>query len=156
MYDLHCYNNAGLLKPSFAIYLAMVFGVKNLLLIFIPFFGSLKGGGGLDYLYDYVNLKFLWLDAITLLLWIALLTRSHNQIKMFRVIWLNGRGLLLFVISIGIIESIMSNFIFQKSYQHNFDLKVFYLIFIQSILVLNLITSKYVKDLFMDWDKAKH
>ena len=156
MYDLHCYNNSGLLKPSFATYLAMLVGVKNLILIFLPFFGSLKGGGGLDYLYAYVNFKFLWLDAITVLLWVALLTRTHNQMKTFRLIWLNGRGLLLFVITISVIELIASNFLFQKSYLVKFDLKVFYLIFIHLILILYLLTSKYVKDLFMDWDKAKH
>ncbi|QEP44712.1 DUF2919 family protein [Ectothiorhodospiraceae bacterium BW-2] len=96
LYGFNAYDEHFNLKVPIAIRFAILFGIKNLFLIFLAFNPSQRlSGSGIGLFKDIVNPWILFSDlfaAIVLLSWIK---RDIKAGELWRKLWLHGRELLL-------------------------------------------------------------
>lgn len=156
-YSPEDYNKHLCLKPSFGLYLTLVFGIKDFLLIILPVLASFKSKStSLDYLADLVQPEMFIADLIVLVVWLALFNRNPNSKAVWKNIWPKGR--LMLIVAYGIHAAIllveqMYAFNAVTNWQRALDLKIIYLLIINLIFLANLLTSQRIKDTFADWPK---
>jgi len=152
------YDKFFCLKPSFGLYLALVFGIKDFLLVILPAFASFKSNStSLDYLAGLVQPEMFIADLIVILVWLALLNRSPNAKVVWKNIW--SKGQLMLIVAFGIHAAILLveqlyAFNAVANWQRALDLKLVYLLIINLIFIANLSTSQRIKDTFADWPKG--
>lgn len=157
MYTPDDYDRYSSLKPSFGLYLTLFFGIKNVLLILIPFVASIKRKvQHLDYLQDLVQPVMLVSDVIVLIVVIALIKRNPESNVFWKGVWQNGRLLInvaliyqLVMLGIQVLIEIGTD----RYIQINTVMPMFYFMFITLLFILNLNTSKRIKDTFLDWPR---
>jgi len=158
-YSPEDYDKYFCLKPSFGLYLTLVFGIKDFLLIILPALASFKSNStSLDYLAGLVQPEMFIADLIVILVWLALLNRSPNAKVVWKNIW--SKGQLMLIVAFGIhaamllVEQLYA-FNGVTNWQRGLDLKLIYLLVINLIFLANLLTSKRIKDTFADWPKKE-
>jgi len=159
IYDPSAYDKNLCLKPSFGLYLTLVFGIKDFLLIILPALASFKSKStNLDYLADLVQPEMFLADLVVIVVWLALLNRNPYAKVVWRNIWHKGR--LILIVAFGIhaamllVEQLYA-FNGVTNWQRGLDLKLIYLLVINLIFLANLLTSKRIKDTFADWPKKE-
>ena len=158
-YDPSAYDKNLCLKPSFGLYLTLVFGIKDFLLIILPALASFKSKStSLDYLADLVQPEMFLADLIVIVVWLALFNRNADSKAVWINIWSKGR--LMLIVAFGIHAAIL--FVEQlyafnavANWQRGLDLKLVYLLLINLIFLANLLTSQRIKDTFADWPKKE-
>jgi len=157
-YSPEDYNKYFCLKPSFGLYLTLVFGIKDFLLIILPALASFKSNStSLDYLAGLVQPEMFIADLIVILVWLALLNRSPNAKVVWKNIW--SKGQLMLIVAFGIHAAILLveqlyAFNAVANWQRGWDLKIIYLLVINLIFLANLLTSQRIKDTFTEWPKG--
>ena len=158
-YSPEDYDKYFCLKPSFGLYLTLVFGIKDFLLIILPALASFKSNStSLDYLAGLVQPEMFIADLIVILVWLALLNRSPNAKVVWKNIW--SKGQLMLIVAFGIHAAILLveqlyAFNAVANWQRGWDLKIIYLLVINLIFLANLLTSQRIKDTFADWPKKE-
>ena len=136
-------------------YVAMVFGIKDLLLIFFSILSSLFGlFSSLKYLNSFTRAEMLVPDFIVLLIWIALINRSPNaKFSGWKKIWINGRGLMFAAFLMQIALLLIAHL---EDFQ---DLRINLIVIFEVILCVfflgYLFVSPRVKGVFSDWPELK-
>ena len=159
IYDPNAYTKELCLKPSFGLYLTLVFGVKDFLLVILPVLASFKSKStSLDYLADLVQPEMFIADLIVIVVWLALFNRNPDSKAVWKNIWSKGR--LMLIVAFGIHAAILlveQLYAFNASanWQRALDLKIIYLLVINLIFLANLLTSQRIKDTFADWPKKE-
>ena len=157
-YDPSAYDKNLCLKPSFGLYLTLVFGIKDFLLIILPALASFKSKStSLDYLTDLVQPEMFIADLMVVVVWLALFNRNPDSKVVWENIWSKGR--LMLILAFGIHAAIL---LVEQLYalnavanwQRALDLKLVYLLIINLIFIANLSTSQRIKDTFADWPKG--
>jgi len=157
-YSPEDYDKFFCLKPSFGLYLALIFGIKDFLLVILPAFASFKSNStSLDYLAGLVQPEMFIADLIVILVWLALLNRSPNAKVVWKNIW--SKGQLMLIVAFGIHAAILLveqlyAFNAVANWQRGWDLKIIYLLVINLIFLANLLTSQRIKDTFTEWPKG--
>jgi len=157
-YSPEDYDKYFCLKPSFGLYLTLVFGIKDFLLIILPALASFKSNStSLDYLAGLVQPEMFIADLIVILVWLALLNRSPNAKVVWKNIW--SKGQLMLIVAFGIHAAILLveqlyAFNAVANWQRGWDLKIIYLLVINLIFLANLLTSQRIKDTFTEWPKG--
>ena len=158
-YDPSAYDKNLCLKPSFGLYFALIFGIKDFLLVILPAFASFKSNStSLDYLADLVQPEMFLADLIVILVWLALLNRDPNAKVLWRNVWSKGRLLLILAFSLhaAVLLGERLYAINQVvNWQRALDLKLVYMFIINLIFLANLLTSQRIKDTFADWPKRE-
>ena len=158
-YSPEDYDKCLCLKPSFGLYLTLVFGIKDLLLVILPALASFKSKStSLDYLADLVQPEMFIADLIVLVVWLALFNRNPDSKAVWKNIWSKGR--LMLIVAFGIHAAIllveqMYAFNAVANWQRALDLKIIYLLAINLIFLANLLTSQRIKDTFADWPQKE-
>jgi len=158
-YDPSAYDKNICLKPSFGLYLTLVFGIKDFLLVILPALASFKSKStSLDYLADLVQPEMFIADLMVIVVWLALFNRSPDSKFVWKTIWSKGR--LMLIVAFGIHAAILlveQIYAFNKvaNWQRALDLKIIYLLVINLIFLANLLTSQRIKDTFADWPKKE-
>jgi len=143
------------LKPSFGLYLALVFGIKDFLLIILPILASFKSKStSLDYLAELVQPEMLIADLIVIVVWLALFNRNPESKVIWKNIWSKGR--LMLIVAFGLHAAILLVEQFyglnaSANWQRGLDLKVVYLFIVNIIFLVNLLTSQRIRETFADW-----
>ena len=156
-YSPEDYDKYLCLKPSFGLYLTLVFGIKDFLLVVLPALASFKSKSTtLDYLADLVQPEMFIADFIVIVVWLALFKRNPYSKAVWKNIWSKGR--LMLILAFGIHASILLveqlyAFNAVANFQRGLDLKIVYLLIINLIFLANLLTSQRIKDTFSDWPK---
>jgi len=145
------------LKPSFALYLTLVFGVKDFLLVILPTLASFKSKAtNLDYLASLVQPEMFITDMMVIAVWLALFNRNPDSNLLWKKIWLQGR--LMLIAAFGLHALIL---LFEQLYvlytlanwQRAIDIKMLYLLVVDAIFLANLLTSERISDTFPEWPK---
>ena len=159
IYDPSAYDKNLCLKPSFGLYLTLVFGIKDFLLIILPALASFKSKStSLDYLADLVQPEMFLADLMVILVWLALLNRDPNAKVLWRNVWSKGRLLLILAFSLhaAVLLGEQLYAINQVvNWQRALDIKLVYMLIINLIFLGNLLTSQRIKDTFADWPKRE-
>ena len=159
IYDPSAYDKNLCLKPSFGLYLTLVFGIKDFLLIILPALASFKSKStNLDYLADLVQPEMFLADLMVILVWLALLNRDPNAKVLWRNVWSKGRLLLILAFSLhaAVLLGEQLYAINQVvNWQRALDIKLVYMLIINLIFLGNLLTSQRIKDTFADWPKRE-
>ena len=158
-YDPSAYDKNLCLKPSFGLYLTLVFGIKDFLLIILPALASFKSRStSLNYLADLVQPEMFITDLIVIVVWLALFNRNPDSKPVWKNIWSKGR--LMLIVAFGIHAAILLGEQLYAlnavaNWQRALDLKLVYLFVISLIFLANLLTSQRIKDTFADWPKKE-
>ena len=158
-FDPSAYDKNLCLKPSFGLYLTLVFGIKDFLLIILPALASFKSKStSLDYLADLVQPEMFITDLLVIVVWLALFNRNADSKAVWNNIWSKGR--LMLIVAFGIHAAILlveQMYVFNAvaNWQRALDLKIIYLLVINLIFLANLLTSQRIKDTFADWPKKE-
>ena len=158
-YSPEDYDKFFCLKPSFSLYLALIFGIKDFLLVILPAFASFKSNStSLDYLAGLVQPEMFIADLMVIVVWLALFKRNPDSKVVWKNIWSKGR--LMLIVAFGIHAAIllveqMYAFNAVANWQRALDLKIIYLLAINLIFLANLLTSQRIKDTFADWPQKE-
>ena len=158
-YSPEDYDKYLCLKPSFGLYLTLVFGIKDFLFVILPSLASFKSKStSLDYMADLVQPEMFIADLIVIVVWLALFNRNADSKAVWENIWSKGR--LMLIVAFGIHASILlveqlNALNAVANWQRGLDLKLIYLLIINLIFLANLITSQRIKDTFADWPKKE-
>ena len=158
-YSPEDYDKFFCLKPSFGLYLALIFGIKDFLLVILPAFASFKSNStSLDYLAGLVQPEMFIADLMVIVVWLALFKRNPDSKVVWKNIWSKGR--LMLVVAFGVHVAILLveqlyAFNAVANWQRALDLKLVYLLIINLIFIANLSTSQRIKDTFADWPKKE-
>ena len=158
-YDPAAYDKNLCLKPSFGLYLTLVFGIKDFLLVILPALASFKSKStSLDYLANLVQPEMFIADLIVIVVWLALFNRNPDSKAVWKNIWSKGR--LMLIVAFGIHAAILlveQLYAFNgvSNWQRGLDLKLVYLLIINLIFLANLLTSQRIKDTFADWPRKE-
>jgi len=158
-YSPEDYDKFFCLKPSFGLYLALIFGIKDFLLVILPAFASFKSNStSLDYLAGLVQPEMFIADLMVIVVWLALFKRNPDSKVVWKNIWLKGRLILVVAFSVHVaillVEQLYA-FNAVANWQRALDLKLVYLLIINLIFIANLSTSQRIKDTFADWPKRE-
>ena len=158
-YSPEHYDKFFCLKPSFGLYLALIFGIKDFLLVILPAFASFKSNStSLDYLAGLVQPEMFIADLMVIVVWLALFKRNPDSKVVWKNIWLKGRLILVVAFSVHVaillVEQLYA-FNAVANWQRALDLKLVYLLIINLIFIANLSTSQRIKDTFEEWPVAK-
>ena len=158
-YSPEDYDKFFCLKPSFGLYFALIFGIKDFLLVILPAFASFKSNStSLDYLVGLVQPEMFIADLMVIVVWLALFKRNPDSKVVWKNIWSKGR--LMLVVAFGVHVAILLveqlyAFNAVANWQRALDLKLVYLLIINLIFIANLSTSQRIKDTFADWPKKE-
>ena len=145
------------LKPSLGLYLTLVFGVKDFLLVILPALASIKSKGtSLDYLTGLVQPEMFITDMMVIVVWLALFNRNPDSKVLWRKIWLQGRLMLIVAFSLHalilLFEQLYALYTL-ANWQRAINIKILYLLVVDAIFLVNLLTSERIADTFSDWPK---
>ena len=147
------------LKPSFGLFVILVLGVKDLLLVVIPPLAQFKSKStALDYLSELVQPEMFLADLAVLIVWMALINRNPEASHFWRRIWLSGRtilaGAFLFqAIVLGleiVIDLEPKSFVLRR-----IDMPLVATLAVVIGCVIGVLFSQRIKDTFKDWPEKK-
>ena len=159
VYDPSDYDKSLCLKPSFGLYLTLIYGIKDFLLVILPALASFKSKStSLDYLAGLVQPEMFVSDLIVIALWMALFNRNTEAKKIWQKIWSKGRVLLIAALGIQAIILLLEQLyliVDVFNWQRALDVYLISLFVINFIFLVNLFTSRRIKDVFLDWPQKK-
>jgi len=147
------------LKPSFELYIIMVFGIKDFLLVLIPAIASFKTKStSLDYLSDLVQPEMFIADIMVIFVWLALINRRKGQNRIWMRIWNKGRMILALSYSVQAVIlaiEIYMNVANVSSWMKAIDFRLASLLALTLFFLSTLLRNKRIKKTFLDWPEQK-
>lgn len=147
-YDFLRYNRHHVLRPGSGVILILCFLIKDVFLIGIVGASLLRGGGSESTeLRNLIHPVFFFSSLPALAIFYALGMRQPSAGKLVRLIWKNGRYLILAAASL---------YVFLLSHIHRYDLSKFgildgIVIGLNVLIVGYVFTSPFIKDLFSEF-----
>ena len=147
------------LKPSFGLFVILVLGVKDLLLVVIPPLAQFKSKStALDYLSELVQPEMFLADLAVLIVLMALVNRRPESKQYWRRIWLSGRAILIGAFSFQAIVlafEILSDLESKSFVLRRLDMPLVATFAVVIGCVMAVLSSQRIKDTFKDWPDKK-
>jgi len=160
MYTPDDYDRHSCLKPSVGLYVAILFSMKDVVLIIVEALSKLKAKGGpnrLEYFEQLVQPEMIIVNLLALLLLVSFMKRKPTEQGVWKKISSNGRKILLIALSLhfvilGIEQAISINEVYR--WDKGISVQLIYMMFIDILFIAYVSTSQRIKDVFADWPKA--
>ena len=160
MYTPDDYDKHSCLKPSVGLYVAILFSMKDTVLIIVEALSKLKAKGGpnrLEYFEDLVQPEMILVNIIGLLLFVSFMKREPKEQGFWKKVSKNGRLLLVAALSLHlVILGIEQHVAISEAYRWNkgISISIFYMMLIDIIFIAYVATSQRIKDVFQEWPTA--
>ena len=161
MYTPDDYDKHSCLKPSLGLYIAILFSMKDVVLIIVEALSQLKAKGGpnrLEYFQDLVQPEMIIVNIIGLLLFMSFMKREPKEQGFWKKISENGRLLLIFALSLHLaILGVEQALQMSEAYRwyKGINMSLIYMMFVDLIFILYAASSQRVRDTFADWPNRK-
>jgi len=161
MYTPDDYDEYSCLKPSKGLYIAILFAMKDVVLIIVEALSKLKAKGGtnrLEYFEQLVQPEMVVVNMLALLLFISLMKRKPTEQGLWKKISINGRKILLIALILHLVilglEQVVSISEAYRWYK-GISTPLFYMMFIDILFIAYVFTSQRIKDTFKEWPELK-
>jgi hypothetical protein len=161
MYTPDDYDKHSCLKPSVGLYVAILYSMKDVVLIIVEALSKLKAKGGpnrLEYFEDLVQPEMILVNIIGLLLFVSIIKREPKEQGIWKKIFTNGQSLLIAALSLHLIILGIEQFLqMSEAYRWSkgVSMPLIYMMFVDAIFILYVASSQRVKDTFTDWPKMQ-
>jgi len=162
MYTPDDYDKYSCLKPSVGLYIAILFSMKDIVLIIVEAVSKLKAKGGsnrLEYFADLVQPEMILVNIIGLLLFVSIIKREPKEQGIWKKISTNGRSLLIAALSLHLVILGIEQFLqMSEAYRWSkgVNMPLIYMMLIDLIFILYAGSSSRVRDVFADWPEIKY
>ena len=160
MYTPDDYDENSCLKPSKGLYIAILFAMKDVVLIIVEALSKLKAKGGpnrLEYFEQLVQPEMILVNILAVLLFVALMKRKPTEQGFWKKISTNGRKILLVALGLHLMILAFEQYIsIREAYRWDKGVSapILYLMFVDALFISYVATSQRIKDVFADWPKA--
>jgi len=160
MYTPDDYDENSCLKPTKGLYIAILFAMKDVVLIIVEALSKLKAKGGpnrLEYFEQLVQPEMILVNILAVLLFVALMKRKPTEQGFWKKISANGRMILLVALGLHLMILGVEQYIaISEAYRWDKGVStpILYMMFIDALFIAYLATSQRIKDVFADWPKA--
>jgi len=157
MYTPDDYDEYSCLKPTAGLYVAILFAMKDVVLIIVEALSKLKAKGGpnrLDYFEQLVQPEMVIVNILALLIFISFMKRKPTEQGFWKKISANGRMALLVALSLHLMILGFEQYIsISEAYRWDKGVStpILYMMFIDVIFIAYVATSQRIKDVFADW-----
>ena len=157
MYTPDDYDEYSCLKPTMGIYLAILFAMKDVVLIIVEALSKLKAKGGpnrLDYFEQLVQPEMVIVNILSLLVFITFMKRKPTEQGFWKKISAKGRMILLVALGLHIVILGVEQYVsISDAYRWDkgISLPILYMMFIDALFIAYVATSQRLKDVFADW-----
>ena len=157
MYTPDDYDEYSCLKPSKGLYIAILFAMKDVVLIIVEALSKLKAKGGpnrLDYFEQLVQPEMVIVNILALLVFITFMKRKPTEQGIWKKISANGRMVLLVALGLHLMILGLEQYIsISEAYRWDKGVSapILYIMFIDVIFIAYVATSQRIKDVFADW-----
>lgn len=157
MYTPDDYDEYSCLKPTMGIYLAILFAMKDVVLIIVEALSKLKAKGGpnrLDYFEQLVQPEMVIVNILALLVFITFMKRKPTEQGIWKKISANGRIILLAALGLHLMILGVEQYIsISEAYRWDKGVStpILYTMFIDVLIIAYVATSQRIKDVFADW-----
>ena len=145
------------LKPGIGLYLAVLFAMKDIVLIIIEALSKLKAKGAannLAYFDQLIQPEMILVNILALLVFVSLIKRKPEEQGFWKKISVNGRIILLAAMGIHLLILGIEQYIaVSEAYRWDkgFSAPILYMMFIDALFIAYVATSQRIKDVFADW-----
>jgi len=151
------YDQYSCLKPSKGLYFAILFAMKDVVLIIVEALSKLKAKGGpnrLDYFDQLIQPEMILVNILSLLVFVSLIKRKPEEQGFWKKISVKGRIILLVAMALHLLILAFEQYIaISEAYRWDKGVStpILYMMFIDALFIAYLATSQRVKDVFSDW-----
>jgi len=161
MYTPDDYDEYSCLKPSLGLYIAILFAMKDVVLIIVEALSKLKAKGSphrLEYFEQLVQPEMIIVNILALLLFISLMKRKPTEQGLWKKISTHGQKVLLVALGLhlvilGIEQAISINDAYR--WDKGVSTPLLYMMFVDFLFITYVATSQRLKDVFSDWPDKK-
>jgi len=162
MYTPDDYDEYSCLKPSLGIYFAIIFLMKDVVLIILEALSkiAIKGGpaNSLAYFKDLVQPEMILVNIIGLLLFLSFKKRVPQEQGFWKKISSKGKFLMMMAFSLHLaILGIEQYLQMSEAYRWSkgISLPLVIMIIVDAIFLSYVATARRIKDVFSDWPEAE-
>ena len=157
MYTPDDYDEYSCLKPTAGLYVAILFAMKDVVLIIVEALSKLKAKGGpnrLDYFEQLVQPEMVIVNILALLIFISFMKRKPTEQGFWKKISASGRMILLVALGLHLMILGVEQYIsISEAYRWDKGVStpILYMMFIDALIIAYVATSQRIKDVFADW-----
>ena len=157
MYTPDDYDEYSCLKPTMGIYLAILYAMKDVVLIIVEALSKLKAKGGpnrLDYFEQLVQPEMVIVNILALLVFITFMKRKPTEQGFWKKISANGRMVLLVALGLHLMILGVEQYIsISEAYRWDkgVSTSILYMMFIDALFIAYVATSQRIEDVFKEW-----
>jgi len=145
------------LKPGMGLYLAILFAMKDIVLIIIEALSKLKAKGGtnsLAYFDQLIQPEMIIVNILGLLVFVSLIKRKPEEQGIWKKVFINGRitllaALGLHLVILGIQQAISIGDAYR--WDKGISTPLLYMLFVDLLFIAYVASSQRIKDVFSDW-----
>lgn len=157
MYTPDDYDEYSCLKPSVGLYIAILFAMKDVVLIIVEALSKLKAKGGpnrLEYFEQLVQPEMIIVNILALLLFVSFMKRKPAEQGLWKKISARGQKILilafgLHLIILGIEQAISISNAYR--WDKGISTPLVYMMFVDILFIAYVSTSQRIKDVFANW-----
>ena len=159
MYTPDDYDEYSCLKPNLGLYIAILFAMKDVVLIIVEALSKLKAKGGpnrLEYFEQLVQPEMILVNILAVLLFVALMKRKPTEQGFWKKISAHGQKILILALGLHLvilgIEQVIS---ISDAYRWDKGIStpLMYMMFVDILFIAYVVTSQRIKDVFGDWPR---
>ena len=157
MYTPDDYDEYSCLKPSLGLYIAILFSMKDVVLIIVEALSKLKAKGGpnrLEYFEQLIQPEMIIVNIMALLVFVSFMKRRPTEQGFWKKVSAHGQNILLLALGLHLIILGIEQF-FSISDAYRWDkgisMPLFYMMFVDILFIAYVSTSQRIKDVFADW-----
>ena len=145
------------LKPGIGIYVAILYAMKDVVLIVVEALSKLKAKGGtnsLAYFEQLIQPEMILVNILALLVFVSLIKRKPEEQGFWKKISVNGRIILLAAMGIHLLILGIEQYVaVSEAYRWDKGVSapILYMMFIDALFIAYVATSQRIKDVFADW-----
>lgn len=153
------YDQYSCLKPSKGLYFAILFVMKDVVLIVVEALSKLKAKGGtnsLAYFDQLIQPEMIIVNILGLLVFVSLIKRKPEEQGIWKKVFINGRitllaALGLHLVILGVEQAISISDAYR--WDKGISAPLLYMMFIDILFIAYVATSQRIKDVFADWPR---
>jgi len=157
MYTPDDYDEYSCLKPSKGLYIAILFAMKDVVLIIVEALSKLKAKGGpnrLEYFEQLVQPEMVIVNLLALLLFVSFIKRKPAEQGFWKKISAHGQKILivalgLHLVILGIEQAISISDAYR--WDKGISTPLLYMMFVDILFIAYVSTSQRIKDFFKEW-----
>ena len=157
MYTPDDYDEYSCLKPNKGLYVAILFTMKDVVLIVVEALSKLKAKGGpnrLEYFEQLVQPEMFIVNILALLLFVSFIKRKPTEQGFWKKISANGRIILLTALGLHLLILSVEQYItISQAYRWDKGIStpILYMMFVDAIMIAYVASSQRIKDVFKEW-----